>query len=261
MEEKNQHVDMEIDVGRLAHAVLNRIWRVIIISVLCAAIALGITYQFVTPMYQSAAMFYVNNNSFSVGDAALSISSGDLVTSRGLVDSYIVILKTRETLNEVIDYAELDLNHKQVSNMISAESVNETEIFRITVTNSDPEEAEKIASAIAYILPKRIANIIDGTSAKIVDSAVVPAAPSSPSYTKNALLGFMLGFMASVGLIAMKEIFDTTVRSEEDIQLVCDLPVLTIVPDLRAKSTKKSHYYGYGEEKTKEKKLMHMILL
>lgn len=254
MEEKNQRNEIEIDLGSVAHAVMNKIWRVIIVSVLCAAIAFGWTYQFVTPLYQSAAMFYVNNNSFSVGDAAMSITSGDLVSSRGLVESYIVILKTRETLNEVIDYAGLDLTYSEVNDMISAEAVNETEIFRVTVTNPDPEEAERIASAIAYILPKRIVNIIDGTSAKIVDSAVIPAAPSSPSYTKNTMVGFGLGFMLVVALIAMKDIFDTTVRSEEDIQQVTSHPILTMVPDLLAKGKIKSHYYGYGEEKTKEKK-------
>ena len=254
--EMNQHDEIEIDIGRAIRAVMDRAWRVIITSVLCAAIAFGYTYQFITPQYQSAAMFYVNNNSFSVGDAALSITSGDLVTSRGLVDSYIVILKTRETLNEVIDYAGVDLSYGAVSGMISAAAVNETEIFRVTVTNPDPQEAEKIANAIAYILPKRISNIIDGTSAKIVDSAVVPAGPSSPNYTKNTLIGFLLGFLLSAGLIVLKEIFDTTIRSEEDIEQVCPHPVLSLVPDMHAGGKKKSHYYyyGYGEKKTRKKK-------
>ena len=253
--EKSQRDEIEINIGWVVRAIMNRAWRVIMASVLCAAIAFGYTFQFITPQYQSTAMFYVNNNSFSVGDAALSITSGDLVTSRGLVDSYIVILKTRETLNEVIDYTGLDLTYSEVSNMISAAAVNETEIFRVTVTNPDPQEAEKIASAIAYILPKRISNIIDGTSAKIVDSAVAPAGPSSPSYTKNTLIGFLLGFLMSTGLIALKEISDTTIRSEEDIEHVCAHPVLTMVPDMQASGKKNSdYYYGYGEKKAKKKK-------
>ena len=251
--EKNQRDEIEINIGWVVRAIMNRAGQVILTAVLCAAIAFGCTYQFITPQYQSAAMFYVNNNSFSVGDASLSISSGDLVTSRGLVDSYIVILKTRETLNEVIDYAGLDLTYSQVSGMISAAAVNETEIFRVTVTNPDPQEAEKIASAIAYILPKRISNIIDGTSAKIVDSAVVPAGPSSPSYTKNTLIGFLLGFLMSAGLIALKEISDTTIRSEEDIEQVCGHPVLSLVPDMQTSGKKSHYYYGYGEKKAKNK--------
>ena len=249
--EKIQHDEIEIDIGRIFYAVMERVWRVIIVSVLCAAMVFGYTYYCVTPQYQSSAMFYVNNNSFSVGDAALSITSGDLVTSRGLVDSYIVILKTRETLNEVIDYAGVDLTYGEVSGMITAAAVNETEIFRVTVTNPDPQEAEKIANAIAYILPKRIGNIIDGTSAKIVDSAVVPAGPSSPSYTKNGVIGFLIGFLLCAGSIALKEIFDTTIRSEEDIEQVCAHPVLSAVPNMQGGGKKKARYDYYDVKKKK----------
>ena len=104
--DKNE--EMEIDLHRVLSAVLKKSWLIAIAAVLCAvAIFLG-TCFFVQPKYDAGAKFYVNNSSISIGNASVSISSGDLVTSRGLVDSYIVILKTRETLNEVIDYAGVD---------------------------------------------------------------------------------------------------------------------------------------------------------
>lgn len=252
-ERENYPIDeIEIDIGRIFLAIMNRGWLMILVAVLCAVLVFGGTYFFVTPQYQSSAMFYVNNNAFSVGDAALSISNGDLATSRGLVDSYIVILKTRETLNEVIDYSGVDLSYEQLSGMITAADVDKTEIFRVTVTHPDPQEAEKIANAIAYILPNRISNIIDGTSAKIVDWAVAPAAPSSPSYTGNALIGFLVGLLLTAAVVVMREIFNTTIRSEEDIEQVCPHPVLALVPDMTSSKTD-SHYYGYGEKKKKKK--------
>ena len=254
--QKNEEI--EIDLGRVFRAVLDRAWIVAVVAVLCAVLTFVGTFFFITPQYTSAAMFYVNNNAFSVGDASLSISSGDLVTSRGLVDSYIVILKTRATLNDVIDYAGADCSYSALRGMISAEAVNETEIFQVSVTSPDPQEAERLANAIAYILPKRIGTIIDGTSAKVVDAAVVPSRPSSPSYTKNTIVGFLLGFLVAVAIIALREIFDITIRSEEDVTRVCENPILAAVPDMTAPSKGGSYYYGYGRkkkgayEKTKE---------
>ena len=245
--QNRQQFEVEIDIGRVFRAIVDRAWRVAMVSVLCAVIALGYTRLFVTPQYQSSAMFYIYNNAYAVGDASLSISSGDLVTSRDLVDSYIVILKTRETLTEVIEHTGADLTVKELGDMISAEAVDETEVFRVTVTHPDPLEAEKIASAIAQILPGRISDIIDGTSAKIVDHATVPERPSSPSLAKNTLAGFLLGFMASAGVIVLREVFDTTIRSEEDIAQVCPHPVLSQVPDMQAGGRKRS--YGYSAEK------------
>jgi capsular polysaccharide biosynthesis protein len=125
--QKNEEI--EIDLGRVLQAVMSKAWLVTVVSVLCAVLTFAGTFLFITPKYESAAMFYVNNNSFSLGDASLSISSGDLTTSRNLVDSYLVILNTRETLNDVIDYAGAGRSYSELKKMITSQSVNETEIF------------------------------------------------------------------------------------------------------------------------------------
>ena len=202
-------------------------------------------------------MFYVNNTSLSLGETSLSITSSDISASKSLVNTYIVILNTRETLNDVIDYSGVDLNYSQIKGMVSAEAVDATQVFRVTVTGSDPVEAQKIADAIAHILPKRISSIIEGTSAQIVDSAVVPSRPSSPSYTKNTMIGFVLGFAVTAAIIVLRELFNVTIRTEEDVERGCKHPVLAAVPDMGAPS-KGGYYrygygYGYGQKKSGEK--------
>jgi len=249
--EKNEEI--EIDLQRVLSAIWQKIWLILLVAVLCAGLTLAGTMTLITPLYKSSAMFYVNNNSVSVGDTSFSLSSGDLVTSRNLVKSYIVILNTRESLNDVIDYAGVDRSYSEVRGMISADAVNETEIFQVVVTSPDPQEAEKIANAIAYILPKRISSIIEGTSAKIVDAAVVPSSPSSPSYTKNTLIGFAFGLLLMAGIIALREIFDVTITTEEDITQSCAQPVLAAVPDMAAPSKGGYYYYGYGNNRQRRR--------
>ena len=170
--ERNEGV--EIDIQRVLGAVWSKLWVVILSAIMATVITVLGTVFLITPKYEASAMFYVNNNSLSLSDASFSISSSDITASKSLVDSYIVILQTRESLNDVIDYAGVDLTYSELTKMISAEAVNATEIFEVVVTSPDPEEAEKVAKAIAYILPKRISSIIEGTSAKIVDPAVIP---------------------------------------------------------------------------------------
>lgn len=254
-EQINHSEDMvEVSLKRLLDAVLHRAWLVGMAAVLGALVVFLFTFFFITPKYESSAMFYVNNNAISVGDVSLSsITSSDITASRNLVNSYVVILNTRESLNDVIDYAGVDLSYKDLKKMISAASVDETEIFEVVVTSTDPQEAEKIASAIAYILPKRISSIIEGTSAKVVDAAVVPSRPSSPSYTMNTILGFALGLVLSVGIVVLQELFDITIRNEEDIAHVSKHPVLAAVPDMLAVN-KGGYYYAYDKTGKSRKK-------
>lgn len=247
-EEANEE---SIDLTKLIRIIWKKIWLVVGGAVAGAVLALLVTVFFISPKYQSSVMFYVNNNSVSLGDAALSITSSDISASRGLVESYIVILNARETLLDVIDYAEVDLNCVELGGMLTAAAVSDTEIFRVVVTSEDPQEAAKIADAIAYILPKRISSIIEGTSAKIVDSAVVATAPSSPSYFRNVLVGILAGMFLSAGPIVLWAIWDTTIRSEEDILQNCGYPVLAAVPDMEAVS-KNGHSYSYDRDRKKQ---------
>ena len=240
--------EIEVDLQRLFGALVKKSWLVGVVAVLFAvAFFLG-TVFFVTPKYQSTAMFYVNNNSLSLGETSFSITSSDISASKSLVNTYIVILNTRESLVDVIDYAGVNRTYSEVKRMVTAEAVDSTQVFRVVVTSENPAEAEQIADAIAYVLPKRISSIIEGTSAKVVDSAVMPVRPSSPSYTRNAVIGLALGLALSVLYILVKELMDVSIRTEEDIARSCKAPVLSAVPDMETHS-KGEHYYTYDDKK------------
>ena len=244
--------EVVIDMQRLLKSILERIWFVLLSALAGAVLFLLITVFGITPKYEASAMFYVNNNALSVGEASFSISSSDITASKSLVDSYIVILQTRETLNDVMDYAGVNRSLRDVLGMISAASVNGTEIFEVVVTSTDPQEAELLADAIAYILPKRISSIIEGTSAKVVDAAVMPVKPSSPNHIINTALGFAIGLVLSVTVVVLMETLDVRIRTEEDISRVAKYPMLTTVPDMMAPS--KGGYYGNDAKKGKYNK-------
>jgi len=221
----------EIDLERIFKAVYRRIWAIALIAVLCAALALTCTLYFVTPTYQASAMFYVNNSA-TIGGISTSLSYADIAASKSLAETYLVILNTRESIEKVIEYAELDYSYEQVRGMISSEGINDTEIFKVFVTSTEPEEAEIIAHAITQVLPSRISEIVEGSSAKIVDRAVVPTARSGPNYIRNTLAGLLIGFLLSVAVVALMECLDNTIKSSEDVENCCTYPILVSVPKM-----------------------------
>jgi len=241
---------MEINLFDLAGALWHRAWAIVLTMLLCGIAAFLCTYFLITPKYTARALMYVNNSSISVGSTSVSLS--DLSASQTLVDTYIVILKTRLTLNEVIEQAELPYSYEDLLEMIHASAVNSTEIFEVNVTSPDPAEAERIANTIVHILPEKISEIMDGSSARTVDFAVQPTEKSSPSITKNVALGMIFGMVLSCGIIILLELVDEHIRGEEDLTQSYDLPVLAVVPDLikSGESSKYgySRYYASGKE-------------
>lgn len=250
--EIRHHEELEIDLRRLLRALLHKFPGIAMAAVACAVIAFLVTYFLIPPKYQSAAMFYVNNNVLPPGEGSPGISSGDISASRGLVQSYLVILNTRQTLNAVMEASGIDRTYEELKNMITAEAVDSTEIFRVVVTSPDPQEAEKIASAVADILPSRISGILEGTSARIVDSAVAATSPSSPGYLKNMAAGFAAGMILAAGWIVLNALMDSSIRSEDDLIQNCTYPVLAAIPDMKAHLRKGGYRKRAGD--TPEKK-------
>lgn len=231
----------EIDLLQMASALVKKWWVIAVATVLAGIIAFGYTRLGITPKYEATAMFYVNNSSISG-----KLSLADLNAAEKSVKSYCTILETRLSLEEVIREGNFNYTYEQLKKMIGSQAVDGTEIFSVTVTSSDPQEACDIANTIASVLPQNVADVIDGTKVNVVDYAVVPQTKSSPSIPKNTVLGMLVGFVLSAGVIILLEIFNDTINSEEWLVTTYgdEIPLLSVVPDVNAKSDRR--YYKYG---------------
>jgi capsular polysaccharide biosynthesis protein len=194
-------------------------------------------------------MLYVNNSSFSLGNTEFSISSSEISAAQSLVKTYAEILDNRTTLERVIEKAGVDYGYEQLSDMIVAAPSNDTEIMKVTVTTTDPNESAKIANSIAEVLPARIAEIIDGATMEVVDYAVPNHQKVSPSITKYTAIGMILGVLLACGVLTVLAILDDTIHDEDYVLRTYDYPILATVPDLVGSGCKRYGYYsryGYG---------------
>ncbi len=243
---------VEIDLMRLLKAVWHSAWAVILATLVGAVIAFAYVTLAVTPLYQSKVLMYVNNSSINLSTTSVSISSSDISASQSLVDTYAVILSTRTVLNQVIEEAGLDYSYSELVEMIATSSVDSTEVFQVVVTSPDPQEATLIANTIAEVFPDVVSDIVEGSSAKIVDYAVVPSTKSSPSVTRYTMIGALLGFVISVGVIVVLELMDTLIHGEDYlITNYKNIPILASIPDMDiVGSSSKGGYYGHDYTRT-----------
>jgi len=251
METKTNNDEIEIDLLHLIRILWKRAWIIILSMIVVGGIAFSYAMFFVTPKYQSRAMLYVNNSALSLGGTSFSISASELSAAKSLLDVYVVILNSRTTLEEVIEKSGLPYSYEALSGMIEASAVNGTEVFQITATSSNPAEAELIVDTIVQILPDRISDIVDGSSVRLVDHAIKPTQRSSPSYTKYAMIGIIMGMVLSCGTIIIIDLLDTTVRDEDYLYQRYEIPVLAVVPDAQDSG---KHSYGYYYQESKDKK-------
>lgn len=231
--------EMEIDLLKLLGAIWKRIWIVLAATLVCGLIAFVTARFIITPTYQSSARMYVNNATERTSNA---ITSAEITAAKNLLDVYIVILNSESTLDAVIEKANLPYTTRYLAGMVSAKAVSSTEVFEITATSTDPAEAKLIVDTMVDILPDRIAEIVEGSSAKLVSEAKLPTEKAAPSVAKYTAIGLLLGLVASCGVIVVLELLDTTVHDSAYLTETYQIPVLAVVPDMRKK--KRNGYYG-----------------
>ena len=252
---KKQENDKElfIDLRQIFTALLHRAWLIVIVGLVAGIAMFVYTSFFVAPKYSSSVMLYVNNKAISMDD--ITISASDLSASQSLIDTYIVILKNRTTMEEVAEKSGLPYRYDQLMGMVSTQKVEGTEVFKVTVTTEDPYEAAHIANCISEVLPLRIEEIIDGSSMRIVDSAVVNTGKVSPNISSDTIKAFAIAVFLAAAAIVLLAIIDDTIRTEDQISRNYDLPILAIIPDFDEKNKSSYYYrngnryeYGYGKK-------------
>lgn len=247
-----------IDLLELAKAIWKNILIIALVAVLVGSAAFGYTAFLMEPSYQATASLYVNNSSFSLGATNFSISAAELNASNSLVSVYIYILNSRTTMEDVIKQADLTYTPERLSNMVSAKGINATGAFEVTVTSSNPAEAELIANTIAKILPDRIAEIVDGSSVRIVDYAIIPSHRSGPSMVKNTAIGILAGGFLAAAVVVVRFLMDDKsnlmIQSADELrELYPDVPVLAMIPDMRVSEKKNGYYSSYYGQAEKQK--------
>lgn len=237
-----------IDLVHIAKVLFRKLWVIILGGVLAAAAAFYVAAFIITPQYSSSVRIYVNNSAISLGNTSLSISSSEISAAQSLVRTYIVILKDTTTLEKIIEKANLPYSPGQLSGMINAYAVNDTEIMRINVTCDDPYVAANIANCIADVLQVRISEIIKGTSMAVVGYGKPNLSKVSPNVTKRTAMGFLVGAVLAAAIIVVLALMDNTIHDEDYLIESGDYPLLAKIPDLAGSGSGKYGYkkrYGY----------------
>lgn len=233
---------VEISLQELLLLYLRKWWALAICCFLGAAILFTYTKLFVTPMYRASIAFYINN---SLGETeADRLSSADLSASSWLVNGYMDIVRRRPVLEAASRELNGDYSAGQIGGMLSTAKVDNTQIFQVYVTHSNPAEAARVAEALGKAIPKAATEIIKGSSATAIDERVsVPGAPVSPSYFRSALIGGVVGTLVAIAFLSIRFLRDTRIRDEEELLMLFDLPVLGRIPDFDQEGMTSTYEY------------------
>ena len=229
----------EIDVVELFYRLLENIRYIIVAALIGALLSWAYTVVIVSPKYTATSKLYVLNT----GDSAIALS--DLQIGTYLASDYQEVFKNWHVHEMVIERLDLPYSYKTLTNMIKVTNPNNTRILYISATSTDPEEAKSIADTYAEVAREFIATTMDTREPNLFEEALRPTSPSSPSKSRNVMLGFILGFIIACGVITVKYLMDDKIHSSDDVEKYIGIPTLGMLPMQQSRG---------GRSKTQQKK-------
>lgn len=227
--ERERANEVDINVQELLLFYLKKWWVIVLCVGLAGALTLVYTIFYVTPLYQAGVTIYVNNR---VTEEKDQVTSADLSASVHLVKAYTTITKSDYILEKVSERLDNEYSAAAIRGMISTEQINTAEIFAVYIVNKSPQEAARIADMVGEVVTQEGQNVILGSAAKVIDWAKVPTYRYSPSYSRNAILGGMVGLLLAIVYLTIHHLKDNRIKDENDLTDMFQLPILGRIPDL-----------------------------
>ena len=238
---ENMHDDeMEIDLREIFYALKKRIFMILAVGLLCGWLSCVYTKFFMTPVYTSTSSMLVLTKETTLSSLA------DLQMGSQLTKDYTVLTTSREVLQKVIENQELNISYKALKSCITLDNPTDTRILNVSVTYPDAEKAKAIVDELANVASSYIGDKMEVIPPKIIEDGEIPTVQTSPSMSKNTMLGLVAGLILSAGIVVVITIMNDSIKTEDDIEKYLGISTLAVVPD-------RKDYIG-KKKKSKKKK-------
>lgn len=215
---------------------------VLVIAAVALALVIGVFIydkSIKKPLYTTyTTIILTKSNETQTGT---TITQNDILLNQKLVETYSKIIKSKLVLEQVISETGVTYTAEELSENVSVEAYENTEMLKISVTDQDPELAANIANSIAQVFSGEIAKIYQINNISVVDVAVTPEEVSNNTLKRDLLIALFISIFGTIGVVFVVYYFDDTVKLTDDLEEEIGMPVVAKVfkSDIGSKNNRK----------------------
>jgi len=220
-----------ISLRELFAVLRKRLWLIVLITIIAATVSAVISFFVLTPVYESKTQILVNQ---AKNDQQL-YNPQVVQTNVQLINTYNDIITSPAILDKVIKELKLDTSVGDLSGQIQVTSAQDSQVAQIVVQDTSAKRAADIANTTASVFQKQVPKLMNVDNVKVLSRAALGENPSpvKPQPLMNIAVGIVVGLMVGVGLSFLLEYLDNTLKTEQDIENILELPVMGVVTTIK----------------------------
>ncbi|PPH73227.1 MULTISPECIES: polysaccharide biosynthesis tyrosine autokinase [unclassified Rathayibacter] len=215
-------------------AFIRRNWRTLVVAVLVGALAMA-AFSFLTPkVYESSSAGFVI--AASDGSSADAISGSQTAVTRA--NAYLPLISSSAVSERIEADPEANPGGEALSGRLTARVAPGSTLIEVTAAAGTAQNAAALANGALAALAAVITDIETQSTADRtpqitvvpLENAEPPAAPTSPDWVRNILLGALGGLVLGFGLAFLRRALDIRVRTVDDLTELFGVGVLGRIP-------------------------------
>lgn len=235
-------MEEEIDLKELFNIFWSKKLIIIWITLIFVGIGVYYTYNYTTPKYKSSTTLLLAQNYSVEGEDEQTneITQTDITLNQKLVSTYSKLVKSKTVIKQVLQNLDMSENlESDLEKNIQVKAVEDTQVIEITYSNEDATIAYQVANELSNVFCDKVSEIYNINNVYIVDEAEVAETPYNINHIKDIILFAFVGIAISCIGVFISSLFDTTVKTSEDVEKHTGLAILAQVPELKTEGEKK----------------------
>lgn len=232
-----------LSLGAVALVFWRRLWIILLTTLVLVAAAVGLG-SLQAPSYEADIKILVGQKP-QVNSQSANLA-GDIEGLQQLTLTMTEAVDSRPVAEAVIRRLNLRMDYEEFREHLNVEQVPETQFVSVTYSDSDADEASRVANAIGEEFTEQVSEIspsANSITATVWERAVPPDEPASPNLLQYGFLAAALGLMLGVALAFLSEHLDDRWQSPEEAERVSGIPTFATIPSF-PKPTKKAKKGG-----------------
>lgn len=225
----------EIEIKELFNIFWKKKFIIIAVAIIFAVVGGGYSVKLKKPMYKaSTTLLLAQNYEQESNKQENEITQTDISLNQKLVSTYSELVKSKTVIKTVLQNLGMDEQlEEKIADNITVNAVSDTQVIEITYINEDANIAFNIANELSNVFCDKVKEIYNINNVYIVDKAEMPEEPYNINHIKTTIIFEIAGGVLTCAIVFILSLFDTTVKTSEDIEKNTGLNVLAQVPEIK----------------------------
>jgi capsular polysaccharide biosynthesis protein len=182
----------------------NRVFRVLVITVVLAALGVTSSGLQQTPTYEASAQVWVDQKQGDQHGGEIQPLPPPGQLQQTIILEMMHTIETRSVAQDARRRLGLPIGAVELFDNLTVEQVEGTQFIRLTYEDANPERAKQIVNTVGEVSSELISDRSRDLTAKLYEKARVSYTPVSPHPIRNGLLTLVIGLALCAGTVVAR---------------------------------------------------------